>query len=155
MGLCCSHHAGKAFSKIEPFGQYPLQVNGYCNLSECLEGAMVEGEMEEAATPQSVKYGQEVSWARGGGVLVACCRAMQHVQLRGGLHVPALSMPQQLQEMWSSCPELCKPLGVGVCTDVLSSLTTSRSLFELEKVNVCLCCQCDKVSLFLLKPACT
>ncbi|NXP77683.1 UBP28 hydrolase, partial [Ramphastos sulfuratus] len=52
-------HEGKAFSKIEPFGQYPLQVNGYHNLSECLEGAMVEGEMEEAATPQSVKYGQE------------------------------------------------------------------------------------------------
>ncbi|XP_064029387.1 ubiquitin carboxyl-terminal hydrolase 28 isoform X3 [Pogoniulus pusillus] len=52
-------HEGKAFSKIEPFGQYPLQVNGYRNLSECLEGAMVEGEMEEAATPQSVKYGQE------------------------------------------------------------------------------------------------
>ncbi|NXX51218.1 UBP28 hydrolase, partial [Tricholaema leucomelas] len=52
-------HEGKAFSKIEPFGQYPLQVNGYRNLSECLEGAMVEGEMEEAATPQSLKYGQE------------------------------------------------------------------------------------------------
>ncbi|NXN14373.1 UBP28 hydrolase, partial [Indicator maculatus] len=52
-------HEGNAFSKMEPFGQYPLQVNGYRNLSECLEGAMVEGEMEEAATPQSVKYGQE------------------------------------------------------------------------------------------------
>ncbi|NXF89343.1 UBP28 hydrolase, partial [Eubucco bourcierii] len=52
-------HEGKAFSKIEPFGQYPLQVNGYRNLSECLEGAMVEDEMEEAAIPQSVKYGQE------------------------------------------------------------------------------------------------
>ncbi|XP_068023942.1 ubiquitin carboxyl-terminal hydrolase 28 isoform X2 [Melanerpes formicivorus] len=52
-------HEGNAFSKMEPFGQYPLQVNGYRNLSECLEGAMVEGEMEEAATAQSVKYGQE------------------------------------------------------------------------------------------------
>ncbi|KFV74812.1 Ubiquitin carboxyl-terminal hydrolase 28, partial [Dryobates pubescens] len=52
-------HEGNAFSKMEPFGQYPLQVNGYRNLSECLEGAMVEGEMEEAATPQSAKYGQE------------------------------------------------------------------------------------------------
>ncbi|NXI34849.1 UBP28 hydrolase, partial [Galbula dea] len=52
-------HEGNTFSKIETFGQYPLQVNGYRNLSECLEGAMVEGEMDEAAASQSVKYGQE------------------------------------------------------------------------------------------------
>ncbi|NWX20562.1 UBP28 hydrolase, partial [Aegotheles bennettii] len=52
-------HEGNTFSKIEAFGQYPLQVNGYRNLSECLEGAMVEGEMEEATASQSVKYGQE------------------------------------------------------------------------------------------------
>ncbi|NXS31578.1 UBP28 hydrolase, partial [Pomatostomus ruficeps] len=52
-------HEGNTFSKIETFGQYPLQVNGYQNLNECLEGAMVEGEMDEAAASQSVKYGQE------------------------------------------------------------------------------------------------
>uniref|UniRef100_A0A8C3V3T3 ubiquitinyl hydrolase 1 n=1 Tax=Catharus ustulatus TaxID=91951 RepID=A0A8C3V3T3_CATUS len=52
-------HEGNTFSKIETFGQYPLQVNGYRNLTECLEGAMVEGEMDEAAASQSVKYGQE------------------------------------------------------------------------------------------------
>ncbi|NXT70739.1 UBP28 hydrolase, partial [Chaetops frenatus] len=52
-------HEGNSFSKIETFGQYPLQVNGYQNLNECLEGAMVEGEMDEATTSQSVKYGQE------------------------------------------------------------------------------------------------
>ncbi|NXR29653.1 UBP28 hydrolase, partial [Cinclus mexicanus] len=52
-------HEGNTFSKIETFGQYPLQVNGYRNLSECLEGAMVEGEMDEAAASQSVKYGRE------------------------------------------------------------------------------------------------
>ncbi|NXW07535.1 UBP28 hydrolase, partial [Fregetta grallaria] len=52
-------HEGNTFSKIEAFGQYPLQVNGYRNLNECLEGAMVEGEMEEATASQSVKYGQE------------------------------------------------------------------------------------------------
>ncbi|XP_017594009.1 PREDICTED: ubiquitin carboxyl-terminal hydrolase 28 isoform X2 [Corvus brachyrhynchos] len=52
-------HEGNTFSKIETFGQYPLQVNGYQNLNECLEGAMVEGEMDEATTSQSVKYGQE------------------------------------------------------------------------------------------------
>ncbi|NWH56470.1 UBP28 hydrolase, partial [Geococcyx californianus] len=51
-------HEGNAFSKIETFGQYPLQVNGYRNLNECLEGAMVEGEMDGAAS-QSVKYGEE------------------------------------------------------------------------------------------------
>ncbi|KAM6043468.1 ubiquitin carboxyl-terminal hydrolase 28 isoform 2-T2 [Chlamydotis macqueenii] len=52
-------HEGNTFSKIETFGQYPLQVNGYRNLSECLEGAMVEGEMDEATASPSVKYGQE------------------------------------------------------------------------------------------------
>ncbi|NXF09286.1 UBP28 hydrolase, partial [Smithornis capensis] len=52
-------HEGNTFSKIETFGQYPLQVNGYRNLNECLEGAMVEGELEEATASQSVKYGQE------------------------------------------------------------------------------------------------
>ncbi|NXK07976.1 UBP28 hydrolase, partial [Herpetotheres cachinnans] len=52
-------HEGNTFSKIETFGQYPLQVNGYRNLNECLEGAMVEGEMDEATAAQSVKYGQE------------------------------------------------------------------------------------------------
>ncbi|NWY14983.1 UBP28 hydrolase, partial [Aphelocoma coerulescens] len=57
--LTAGVHEGNAFSKIETFGQYPLQVNGYRNLNECLEGAMVEGEMDEATTSQSVKYGQE------------------------------------------------------------------------------------------------
>ncbi|KAJ6653957.1 hypothetical protein lerEdw1_007589 [Lerista edwardsae] len=52
-------HEGKTFSKIETFGQYPLQVNGYKNLHECLEGAMVEGETEATPSDQSVKYGQE------------------------------------------------------------------------------------------------
>ncbi|XP_065553463.1 ubiquitin carboxyl-terminal hydrolase 28 isoform X5 [Lathamus discolor] len=52
-------HEGNTFSKIETFGQYPLQVNGYRDLSECLEGAMVEGEMQEATTSQSGKYRQE------------------------------------------------------------------------------------------------
>ncbi|KAL8173535.1 UNVERIFIED_CONTAM: hypothetical protein K2H54_005492, partial [Gekko kuhli] len=52
-------HEGKTFSKIETFGQYPLQVNGYKNLNECLEGAMVEGETESPPSDQSVKYGQE------------------------------------------------------------------------------------------------
>nr|XP_041576813.1 ubiquitin carboxyl-terminal hydrolase 28 isoform X5 [Taeniopygia guttata] len=52
-------HKGNTFSKIETFGQYPLQVNGYRNLNECLEGAMVEGEMDETPASQSVKYGQE------------------------------------------------------------------------------------------------
>ncbi|KFQ26791.1 Ubiquitin carboxyl-terminal hydrolase 28, partial [Merops nubicus] len=52
-------HEGNTFSKIETFGQYPLQVNGYRNLNECLEGAMVEGEMDEVTAAHSVKYGRE------------------------------------------------------------------------------------------------
>ncbi|KAM8989432.1 ubiquitin carboxyl-terminal hydrolase 28 isoform 4-T6 [Ara ararauna] len=52
-------HEGNTFSKVETFGQYPLQVNGYRDLNECLEGAMLEGEMQEATTSQSGKYRQE------------------------------------------------------------------------------------------------
>ncbi|KFQ36080.1 Ubiquitin carboxyl-terminal hydrolase 28, partial [Mesitornis unicolor] len=50
-------HEGNTFSKIETFGQYPLRVNDYHNLSECLEGAMVEGEVDAAAASRSVEYG--------------------------------------------------------------------------------------------------
>ncbi|XP_075402732.1 ubiquitin carboxyl-terminal hydrolase 28 isoform X1 [Tenrec ecaudatus] len=48
---------GKPFCNNETFGQYPLQVNGYRNLDECLEGAMVEGDIDPS--DHSVKYGQE------------------------------------------------------------------------------------------------
>ncbi|XP_062053019.1 ubiquitin carboxyl-terminal hydrolase 28 isoform X4 [Lepus europaeus] len=50
---------GKPFCNNETFGQYPLQVNGYHNLDECLEGAMVEGDVELLPSDHSVKYGQE------------------------------------------------------------------------------------------------
>ncbi|XP_071654944.1 ubiquitin carboxyl-terminal hydrolase 28 isoform X3 [Patagioenas fasciata] len=49
-------HEGNTFSKIETFGQYPLQVNGYRDLAECLAGAMVEGELE---APRAPAYGQQ------------------------------------------------------------------------------------------------
>lgn len=41
------------------FGQYPLQVNGFKDLHECLEAAMSEGEIESAET--CARSGQEVS----------------------------------------------------------------------------------------------
>ncbi|KAI5282567.1 ubiquitin carboxyl-terminal hydrolase 28 isoform X7 [Manis pentadactyla] len=50
---------GKPFCNTETFGQYPLQVNGHSNLDECLEGAMVEGDMELPPPDDSVKYEQE------------------------------------------------------------------------------------------------
>ncbi|XP_031198954.1 ubiquitin carboxyl-terminal hydrolase 28 isoform X1 [Mastomys coucha] len=50
---------GKPFCNNETFGQYPLQVNGYHNLDECLEGAMVEGDIALLPSDCSVKYGQE------------------------------------------------------------------------------------------------
>ncbi|XP_028720695.1 ubiquitin carboxyl-terminal hydrolase 28 isoform X5 [Peromyscus leucopus] len=50
---------GKPFCNNETFGQYPLQVNGYRNLDECLEGAMVEGDIALLSSDNSVKYGQE------------------------------------------------------------------------------------------------
>ncbi|KAG9351497.1 hypothetical protein JZ751_022747 [Albula glossodonta] len=52
-------HEGKTLSNIEQFGQYPLQVNGFNNLDECLEGAMVEGEIETLHSDQTISSGQE------------------------------------------------------------------------------------------------
>ena len=44
------------------FGQYPLQVNGFKDLHECLEAAMIEGEIESLHSAEnSAKSGQEVS----------------------------------------------------------------------------------------------
>uniref|UniRef100_A0A6Q2WVE6 USP domain-containing protein n=1 Tax=Esox lucius TaxID=8010 RepID=A0A6Q2WVE6_ESOLU len=52
-------HEGKILSNIEQFGQYPLQVNGFNNLDECLEGAMVEGEIEALYSDQTISSGSE------------------------------------------------------------------------------------------------
>lgn len=51
---------GKTLCNIEQFGQYPLQVNGFNNLDECLEGAMVEKEIESLHSDHSVTSGREV-----------------------------------------------------------------------------------------------
>ncbi|XP_024121968.1 ubiquitin carboxyl-terminal hydrolase 28 isoform X3 [Oryzias melastigma] len=50
---------GKTLYNIEQFGQYPLQVNGFNNLDECLEGAMVEKEIEPLHSDHSVTSGRE------------------------------------------------------------------------------------------------
>ncbi|XP_034744925.1 ubiquitin carboxyl-terminal hydrolase 28 isoform X3 [Etheostoma cragini] len=52
-------HEGKTLCNIEQFGQYPLQVNGFNNLDECLEGAMVEKEIESLHSDHSVTLGRE------------------------------------------------------------------------------------------------
>ncbi len=52
---------GKQFENTEMFGQYPLQVNGFKDLHECLEAAMIEGEIESLHSAEnSAKSGQEV-----------------------------------------------------------------------------------------------
>ncbi|KAM4727355.1 ubiquitin carboxyl-terminal hydrolase 28 [Anableps anableps] len=52
-------HEGKMLYNIEQFGQYPLQVNGFSNLDECLEGAMVEKEIESLHSDHAVTSGRE------------------------------------------------------------------------------------------------
>lgn len=63
-GFCCRStlwfRSGKTLCNIEQFGQYPLQVNGFNNLYECLEGAMVEKEIESLHSDHSVASGREV-----------------------------------------------------------------------------------------------
>ncbi|XP_051540744.1 ubiquitin carboxyl-terminal hydrolase 25 isoform X2 [Myxocyprinus asiaticus] len=51
---------GKKFENTEMFGQYPLQVNSFKDLHECLEAAMIEGEIESLHSAEnSAKSGQE------------------------------------------------------------------------------------------------
>lgn len=52
-------HEGKTLCNIEQFGQYPLQVNGFNNLDECLEGAMVEKEIESLHSDHNITSGRE------------------------------------------------------------------------------------------------
>ncbi|XP_029375098.1 ubiquitin carboxyl-terminal hydrolase 28 isoform X1 [Echeneis naucrates] len=52
-------HEGKTLCNTEQFGQYPLQVNGFNNLDECLEGAMVEKEIESLHSDQGNTPGRE------------------------------------------------------------------------------------------------
>ncbi|XP_070699223.1 ubiquitin carboxyl-terminal hydrolase 28 isoform X1 [Pempheris klunzingeri] len=52
-------HEGKTLYNIEQFGQYPLQVNGFNNLDECLEGAMVEKEIESLHSDHSTTSARE------------------------------------------------------------------------------------------------
>lgn len=59
--LTASPPLGKKFENTEMFGQYPLQVNGFKDLHECLEAAMVEGEIESLHSEDSGRSGQEVS----------------------------------------------------------------------------------------------
>lgn len=54
-------YLGKTLCNIEQFGQYPLQVNGFSNLDECLEGAMVEKEIESLHSDHSITSGREVN----------------------------------------------------------------------------------------------
>uniref|UniRef100_A0A8C9TZS9 Ubiquitin specific peptidase 25 n=1 Tax=Scleropages formosus TaxID=113540 RepID=A0A8C9TZS9_SCLFO len=53
------HFSGKKFENSEMFGQYPLQVNGFKDLHECLEAAMIEGEIESLHSENCAKSGQE------------------------------------------------------------------------------------------------
>lgn len=59
--LSICHSTGKKFENSEMFGQYPLQVNGFKDLHECLEAAMNEGEIESLSAENSTRSGQEVS----------------------------------------------------------------------------------------------
>ncbi|CAL9684958.1 unnamed protein product [Knipowitschia caucasica] len=52
-------HEGKTLCNMEQFGQYPLQVNGFNNLDECLEGAMVEKEIESLHSDHCITSGRE------------------------------------------------------------------------------------------------
>ena len=48
------------FTNQETFGQFPLQVNGFLDIHESLEGATAQGEIEAVSSDVTQKSGQEV-----------------------------------------------------------------------------------------------
>ena len=54
--------SGKTFSNTAPFGAYPLQVQGYTNLHDSLEGSMAREEIETSDSDVNQQSGQEVSF---------------------------------------------------------------------------------------------
>ncbi|KAI8478811.1 hypothetical protein Bbelb_434410 [Branchiostoma belcheri] len=52
-------HAGKMFTNQQTVGQYTLQVNGFKDLHESLEGATAQGEIETGHEEGATKSGQE------------------------------------------------------------------------------------------------
>lgn len=64
MCVCVCVRLGTVLCNIEQFGQYPLQVNGFNNLDECLEGAMVERDIESLHAEHSAPSGREVCSVR-------------------------------------------------------------------------------------------
>nr|XP_040036464.1 ubiquitin carboxyl-terminal hydrolase 25 isoform X4 [Gasterosteus aculeatus aculeatus] len=53
---------GKKFENTEMFGQYPLQVNGFKDLHECLEAAMIEGEIESLHSAENAARSGQEHW---------------------------------------------------------------------------------------------
>ncbi|XP_031568318.1 ubiquitin carboxyl-terminal hydrolase 25-like [Actinia tenebrosa] len=62
-------YEGKNFSNLEMFGAYPVQVQGYNNLHDSLEGGMARGEIEPANNEQTHKSDQEHWFTRLPAVL--------------------------------------------------------------------------------------
>ncbi|XP_071095557.1 LOW QUALITY PROTEIN: ubiquitin carboxyl-terminal hydrolase 25-like [Haliotis cracherodii] len=58
------YHEGKGFTNEETFGQFPLQVNGFRDIHESLEGATAQGEIEAVSSDVTQKSGQELWFSR-------------------------------------------------------------------------------------------
>lgn len=107
---------------IEQFGQYPLQVNGFNNLYECLEGAMVEKEIESLHSDHSIPSGREVN-----------------LTIRGRSRIwssdsPCLGSLTQLQCVYSSLQRWFKKLPP-VLTFELSRFEFNTQLGRPEKIH--------------------
>ncbi|XP_041372903.1 ubiquitin carboxyl-terminal hydrolase 25-like isoform X2 [Gigantopelta aegis] len=58
------YNEGKMFTNQETFGQFPLQVNGFLDIHESLEGATAQGEIEAVSSAVTQKSGQELWFSR-------------------------------------------------------------------------------------------
>ncbi|KAL8592865.1 hypothetical protein ACOMHN_050693 [Nucella lapillus] len=76
-------HEGEKFSKQETFGQFPLQVNGFCDIHESLEATTMQDEIEAVNKDCTAhKSGQELWFTRLPPVLTfELCRFQFNQQL--------------------------------------------------------------------------
>ena len=54
------HLPGKKFQNKDRFGQFPLQVGGFADIHESLEGATAQGQIEAVNCDVTSESGQEV-----------------------------------------------------------------------------------------------
>eukprot|EP00058_Branchiostoma_floridae_P024809 XP_002610299.1 hypothetical protein BRAFLDRAFT_126861 [Branchiostoma floridae] len=126
-------HAGKMFTNQQTVGQYTLQVNGFKDLHESLEGATAQGEIETGHEEGSTKSGQEVDSRKA----FSCVLSFIYTNIAvctGAHHVKPFSAPDILHVLLDPCQHWFTHLPP-VLTFELSRFEFNQKLGKAEKIH--------------------